>query len=290
MGRDGKQRRFRRMYPVAIPDDFVPQVKVIAGDALTELRRLPYCSTHCCITSPAYYLQDDYNDDRQIGRKRLPTNTSSGSSRCSPRSVVSLNAMVLSGRLRYIKMALGFHPLAVAKQDCELDQFLRLMPEVTHVGEIGLDFLREGLGSKNQQLAAFRAIIKAVSGIRKFVSLYSRGAEETVLAILDEFQVKMAVFHWYSGPLTVLDRAIEAGFYFSVNPAMIRSEKGQRILTRIPRDRVLTETDGPYVRVVSRPAEPRDVAEVIKFLATVWGDSVEDASARVLDNYRQIVP
>ena len=192
--------------------------------------------------------------------------------------------------LRHVKMALGLHPLAVAKQGRELDQFLRLVPEVSHVGEIGLDFSREGLGSKDQQLTAFRAIIKAISGTRKFVSLHSRGAEETVLDILDEFQVKMAVFHWYSGPLTVLDRAIAAGFYFSVNPAMIRSDKGQRILGRIPRDRVMTETDGPYVKLGSRPAEPRDVAEVIAFLARVWGLSVEDASARVLDNYRQIVP
>jgi hypothetical protein len=72
LGRDGRRRRFRRMYPVSIPEDFTPQVKLIAGDALTELRRLPTNSVDCCVTSPPCYLQDDYNDDRQVGREKTP--------------------------------------------------------------------------------------------------------------------------------------------------------------------------------------------------------------------------
>ncbi len=72
VGKDGKRRRFRRMYPVAVPEDFTPQVRLIAGDALTELRRLPFKSVDCCVTSPPYYLQDDYNDDRQVGREETP--------------------------------------------------------------------------------------------------------------------------------------------------------------------------------------------------------------------------
>ena len=72
VGRDGKRRRFRRMYPVAVPEDFTPQVKLIAGDALAELRRLPFNSVDCCVTSPPYYLQDDYNDDRQVGQEETP--------------------------------------------------------------------------------------------------------------------------------------------------------------------------------------------------------------------------
>ena len=72
VGKDGKRRRFRRMYPVTVPEDFTPQVRLIAGDALTELRRLPWQAVDCCVTSPPYYLQDDYNDNRQIGREETP--------------------------------------------------------------------------------------------------------------------------------------------------------------------------------------------------------------------------
>ena len=60
------------MYPVSVPEDFTPQVRLIAGDALTELRRLPFNSVDCCVTSPPYYLQDDYNDDRQVGQEETP--------------------------------------------------------------------------------------------------------------------------------------------------------------------------------------------------------------------------
>jgi TatD DNase family protein len=192
--------------------------------------------------------------------------------------------------LHHINMALGFHPLAVAKQGHELEEFLRLAPEANFIGEIGLDFSREGAASKKEQLTTFRAIAKAIGGSRKFVSLHSRGAEEVVLDVLQEFGVDHAVLHWYSGSLTVLERAIAGGFYFSVNPAMSRSDKGQRIIARIPRDRVLTETDGPYVKIGSRPAEPRDVASVVEFLAKAWGTSSEKASVQVLDNYRQVAP
>jgi DNA modification methylase len=72
LGKDGRRRRFRRMYAVTVPEDFTPQVKLIAGDALTQLRRLPSNSVDCCVTSPPYYLQGDVCDDRQIGQEETP--------------------------------------------------------------------------------------------------------------------------------------------------------------------------------------------------------------------------
>ncbi len=193
------------------------------------------------------------------------------------------------GRLRHVKLALGFHPLVAAKHSHELNEFLRLAPNVMFIGEIGLDFSREGLASKSRQLTAFRTICEALAGSGKFISLHSRGAEETVLDVLQEFKVEQAVFHWYSGSVNILNRAIDGGHYFSVNPAMVRSIKGRQILATIPRERMLTETDGPYVRIGTRPAEPSDVSRVVEFLGEAWGVTAEEASAQVLRNYRQIV-
>jgi len=89
-----------------------------------------------------------------------------------------------------------------------------MLPKVDFVGEIGLDFSNEGLSTKAEQLAAFRTIVKALAETNKFVTLHSRGEADTVLDVLEEFGVNNAVFHWYSGALSVLDRAIERGFYF----------------------------------------------------------------------------
>jgi TatD DNase family protein len=193
------------------------------------------------------------------------------------------------GRFRHVHLALGFHPLVAARHQPELQDFLWMVPEVAFVGEIGLDFSKEGLPTKAEQLAAFRSIVEACAGARKFITLHSRGAEDAVLSVLEEFAVPVAVFHWYSGPLPVLDRAIRQGFYFSVNPAMVRSKNGQGIIGRIPRDRILTETDGPYVKVGSQAAEPTDVRAVLEYLAKQWGTLVEEAERQVWENYERTV-
>ncbi len=190
---------------------------------------------------------------------------------------------------RLVHLSLGFHPLVAARHQHELQEFLRVVPEVAFVGEIGLDFSREGLATKAEQLAAFRSIVRACAGERKFITLHSRGAEDAVLTVLEEFAVPGAVFHWYSGPLPLLDRASRQGFYFSVNPAMVRSKNGQRIIGRIPRDRILTETDGPYVKVGNRAAEPTDVRVVLEYLAKQWETSSGEAEGQVWENYQRIV-
>lgn len=187
--------------------------------------------------------------------------------------------------LQYVKLALGFHPLVVGQYHRELDTFLEMLPKVDFVGEIGLDFSNEGISTKAQQLAAFRTIAKSLADTNKFVTLHSRGAADPVLAVLEEFSITNAVFHWYSGPLRVLDRAIDRGFYFSVNPSMIHSNKGREIITRIPRHRVLTESDGPYAKIQNRPTQPSDVRNVVEFLSREWGISMDQTSKQIFQNY-----
>jgi TatD DNase family protein len=58
--------------------------------------------------------------------------------------------------------------------------------------------------------------------------------------------------HWYSGPGKYIDRALTAGMLFSINPAMLRSRTGARVLEAVPQDRILIETDGPYVKLGNR--------------------------------------
>ncbi len=66
---------------------------------------------------------------------------------------------------------------------------------------------------------------------------------------------------------------------------MVDSQKGSEIISRLPKDRVLTETDGPYVKIGKRPAEPSDVQIVLTALAKLWGVTVEEAETQVQDNF-----
>ena len=102
------------------------------------------------------------------------------------------------------------------------------------------------------------------------LSIHSRRAEVTVLEFLLEFKTRPTVFHWYSGPLGVLDQILRSGHYCSLNPAMIRSTHGQQVMGRLPKERVLVETDGPYVKIGGRPETPKDIDLVYRYLSEHW--------------------
>lgn len=197
-------------------------------------------------------------------------------------------AMRHIGEMRFVRPALGFHPLAVAGNEGELPLFLSLLPDVQFVGEVGLDSSREGASSRSEQLRIFRAIAAELAGKKKFVTLHSRGAEEEVADILHESDVRECVFHWFSGGTKALKAVIGKGHFFSINTAMVTTQKGKSLLSLVPRDRILTETDGPYVKVGSRPAKPCDVKDVLCGIADVWGASAEDVEAQVTENFMQL--
>ena len=100
--------------------------------------------------------------------------------------------------LKKIRLALGMHPLYAEKHFKEFPAFLRLIDATSYIGEVGLDFSREGLSTKDIQVSSFRKILKAIQGKKKILSIHSRKAEREVLSYLIDFQAKGAIFHWYS--------------------------------------------------------------------------------------------
>ena len=194
------------------------------------------------------------------------------------------------GRYRYIRPALGLHPLLAAQNATQLEEFDALKRTTSFIGEVGLDFSREGRSSRQDQIAVFRALLESIRGLGHFLTVHSRGAEGVVLDLVQQVGVGPVVFHWYSGPLGTLDELLTLGHYCSVNPAMIRSAKGQQIVARIPPERVLTETDGPYVSGQGRAATPTDVALVVEYLSSVWSASPQKVDRMVQVNFRRLLP
>lgn len=147
---------------------------------------------------------------------------------------------------KHIRLALGLHPLLAADNRKELTLFKRLVDQTSYIGEIGLDFSREGIATKNEQISVLREVLATIKGKEKIVSVHSRNAEIELLDMLCEFEIKNVIFHWYSGPVDLIPSIIERGFYFSINESMCRSKNGQSIIGKIPREKILTETDAPY--------------------------------------------
>lgn len=190
--------------------------------------------------------------------------------------------------LHFVKPALGFHPLAVAGNESELPLFLSLVQSARFVGEIGLDFSIEGVKSKITQLQVFRRIAEALSENSRFVTLHSRASADDVVSVLEEHGVSPCVFHWYSGSSVTLKRLIGLNHYCSINTAMLASKKGRGILEAVPKDRILTETDGPYVKVGKRAARPTDVRQIIDNIAEVWNAPADEVEAQVSDNFENL--
>lgn len=147
---------------------------------------------------------------------------------------------------KHIRLALGLHPLLAAENRKELTLFKRLVDQTSYIGEIGLDFSREGIVTKNEQISVLREVLATIKGKKKIVSVHSRNAEIELLDMLCENEIKNVIFHWYSGPVDLIPSIIERGFYFSINESMCRSKNGQSIIGKIPREKILTETDAPY--------------------------------------------
>ena len=190
---------------------------------------------------------------------------------------------------RKIRPALGLHPLLAEHHKKELPKFKRMLSRTSYIGEVGLDFSKAGRGTKDVQIESLRFVFKGIQDRPRFVSLHSRGAESKVLELLQEFNIRGTVFHWYSGPLTILDQAVQSGHYFSVNPSMVRSKKGRSIINRIPSDRILTESDGPHIQLRNQPVRPTDIKGVLETLRDIWGISFEESEAQVRSNFMKLI-
>ncbi|MGE0684834.1 MAG: TatD family hydrolase [Candidatus Binatia bacterium] len=87
----------------------------------------------------------------------------------------------------------------------------------------------------------------------------------------------------------MLRRAIAQGHFFSINLEMVNSPKRRKIIDAIPPDRVLTESDGPFVKIGNRSALPADVALVEQHLAVIWRRNAWEVSAKIKENFFAIV-
>lgn len=192
--------------------------------------------THChydMMPSPEQYIKEaEANGNILIGMTNLPSHFSLGIEHIR--------------RYKYIRLALGYHPQLAKYNDPELKLFEKYLDQTSYIGEIGLDFSREFIDSKDTQIDSLRKILSILQGKNKIVSVHSRKAESTLLQLLKEYNIRNVIWHWYSGPLQLISEIEALGHYFSINEAMTKSINGKKIIKLISRERILTESDAPF--------------------------------------------
>jgi len=174
--------------------------------------------------------------------------------------------------------ALGVHPGMVKPQEqAEAFEFIKAnIGKAIAVGETGLDYwykwVRKDEVERKKQKDSFEFHLEIARQHNLPIVIHSRGAWRDCLSMARAANVPHALFHWYSGPLDILEQILNAGYYVSTSPSVAYSPQSREAMENAPLERILIETDSP-VRYKDGEAdflaEPRDVVRTLKALASL---------------------
>lgn len=165
-------------------------------------------------------------------------------------------------------------------------------PKVAAIGECGLDYFYDK-SDRDSQKARFRAQIAAARETGLPLIIHTRDAEEDTAAILSEEVARggvRGVLHCFTGSEWLAERGLEIGFFVSLSGIVTfkNARDLQEVAKTIPKDRLLVETDAPFLAPVpnrGKTCEPAFVADTAAFLAGLRGESLEELSAATSANF-----
>jgi TatD DNase family protein len=201
-------------------------------------------------------------------------------------------------RERDVWATVGIHPHEADKH-AHVDT-AKLVERAAHsrvvgLGESGLDYYYEHSDRECQQ-ASFRAHIAAARETQLPIVVHTRDAEEDTAAILREEMGKGAypgVIHCFTASGAFADIALDLGFMISISGIVTfkNARDLQETAARLPLDRLLIETDAPFLAPVphrGKTGEPAFVADTAAFLAALRGESVEDLTQATANNFHRL--
>jgi TatD DNase family protein len=243
----------------------------------SRMKRYPFVDAHCHLN----FYPDPVGVARRAASKDVYTLAVTNS------PAAYRDAVLLLGEFPLVRVALGLHPKELSDSAQKLREFTDLLATTRYVGEVGLDYVFRDHPSRAVQRRVFEKIVEECDQAGgKVLSVHSLRAAKDILEVFGTSFRGTVILHWYQDSFRDLERAVERGFYFSVNEAMFRNEHSRRIVTRIPSDRLLTETDGPFGLVNDRPVEPRDIPHVLAHLRDLGHAEKELSAERIWTAFR----
>jgi TatD DNase family protein len=197
--------------------------------------------------------------------------------------------LAIAARHDGVFAALGIHPHQAAEEDAaRLDELRELLadPRAVAVGETGLDFYRD-YAPRDRQRELFARQLELAGELGKPVVVHTRAASDETAAALEAFDGTV-VLHCFSAP-ELLPVALERGYYvsFAGNVTYPKAEELRDAARTVPADRLLAETDSPYLSPQprrGRPNEPANVVHTVAVLAEARGEQAAELAARLDEN------
>lgn len=195
-----------------------------------------------------------------------------------------------------VVISAGMHPLHTPEQEPDIETIMAYAQthDAVAIGETGLDFHYDRV-PREQQLERFRRHLIAATELELPVIVHTREAREETLALIRE-QVNPrvgGVLHCFTEDLDMAREAVALGLYISLSGIVTfrNAEALREVARRVPLDRLLIETDSPYLAPVpyrGKPNEPAWVVEVAECIAAERGISVEEVAMQTTANFYQL--
>lgn len=197
-----------------------------------------------------------------------------------------------------VTASVGIHPNVEQEEQFTVEQLVAeaTHPKVIAIGETGLDYFRSE-GDLEWQRDRFRVHIEAAKQTQKPLIIHTREARQDTMTILEKENAEQAggIIHCFTENWETAQRALDIGFYISLSGIVtFKSAKElQDVAKKLPLDRILIETDSPYLAPVphrGKTNKPVFVKHVAEFLAELRGDTVENIAATTTANFQHLFP
>lgn len=199
----------------------------------------------------------------------------------------------LAEKYPYVYASVGVHPHDVgniSSQDIEKLKKLSAHPKAVAIGEIGLDFYYD-FSPRELQRFWFRQQLRLAEEVGLPVVIHSRDAAQETFEIIKASAVRRGVIHCYSGALPMARDYVEMGFLIGVGGVVTFSKKLAEVVEGIPLEKILIETDSPYLAPVpnrGKRNDSRNLKYVVEKIAEIKGISPEIAAKVTANNAKSL--
>lgn len=204
------------------------------------------------------------------------------------------NMMTLVNQYPHLSATVGLHPNEPVEQDePSVDTLIALSQhdKIVAIGETGLDYYRSQ-GDVEWQRERFRTHIRAAHRVNKPLIVHTRQAKADTLQVMREEQASTVsgVMHCFTEDWDMAKQALDLGFYISFSGIVTFRNAAdiQDVAKRMPLDRMLVETDSPYLAPLphrGKPNEPSYVRHVVDYIGELRGVAVDEIARHTTDNF-----
>lgn len=204
----------------------------------------------------------------------------------------------IAERFPHVTASVGIHPNEDPSEHFTLEELLEQAnhPKVIAIGETGLDYFRSE-GDLSWQRERFAIHIEAAKQSQKPLIIHTREAREDTMSMLESEQAEKVggIIHCFTEDWDTAKRALDIGFYISLSGIVTfkSATELQAVAKKLPLDRILIETDAPFLAPVphrGKTNKPVFVKHVAAFLSELRGEPVAQIAAQTTENFHRLFP